>query len=195
MPKINRVWLDFETTGLEADKCGLTQLAFIIEDETGKVLEMGNFNIRPFEGCDIQRKALEITGKTYDEIMGYEDEAVVLDFFLKALAKHINPMSYDENFTIGAYNGHFDIQFLDAWMKRHNKKFFSYFNYHLVDPLAILRILRFENEVNLSSLKLAVVYEAIFDKTFDAHDAIADILATKEIYHYLLQNHIDFKRR
>ena len=200
--KISRIWLDFETTGVpdinrgvHIENIGLTQLAFVIEDEDGKVLEMGDYNICPFEGCDVQRKALEITGKNYDEIFTYEDEATVLKHFLAVVEKHINKMSYEENFTIGAYNGNFDIQFLDAWMKRHNKKFFSYFNYHMVDPLALLRILRFEKENNLESQKLSVVYKEVFGKEFDAHDAVADILATRELYYFLTENYINFQRR
>ena len=49
-----------------------------------------------------------------------------------------------------------------------------------------MRILRFEGKTNLDSLKLSSVYKAIFDEEFDAHDALADILATRKIYTYLL---------
>jgi DNA polymerase III alpha subunit (gram-positive type) len=192
---IKRLWIDFETTGLDPAECGLTQLAYIIEDHEGKILDMGDFNIKPFEGAEISRKALEVTGKTYEEIFEYEEEGIVLDLFLEVLTKHINPLSRDENFTIAGYNVQFDMRFLDEWMQRHNKKFFSYFNYHTVDPLAIMRILRFEEETNLPSLKLSSVYKAIFEKDFDAHNAIADILATKDIYYYLLEHHFTLKRR
>jgi len=192
---IHRLWIDFETGGLNPLTCGLTQLAFIIEDKDGKVLDMGDFNIKPYEGSEVSATALKVTGKTYDEVMAYEDESEVLELFLSILAKHIDPMNYNVNFTIAGYNVAFDISFLEAWMARHNKKFFSYFNYHSVDPLAVMRILRFEEETNISSLRLLNVYKAIFDKEFDAHDAIADISATREIYYYLLANHVTLKRR
>ncbi len=192
---IRKLWLDFETGGLDPAVNGLTQMAFIIEGEDGQILDAGDFNIKPFEGSVVEPAALKVTGKNYDDVMGYEDEAVVLKLFLEILKKHINPLSYDENFTVAGYNVAFDIGFLDAWMVRCNKKFFTYFNYHSVDPLAIMRILRFEGETNLKSLKLSSVYEAIFNETFNAHDALADITATREIYKFLLENHFQLKRK
>lgn len=191
---MHRIWIDFETSGLDEKTCGLTQIAFIIEDDNGKVLDMGDFNIRPFEGADIQPTALKVTNKTYDEVMSYEDEGVVLEMFLTILEKHIDKTNRDQNFTVAAYNAQFDIKFLAEWMSRHNKNFFHYFNYHSIDPLALLRILRWENEVNLPSLKLSVVYKALFDEEFDAHDAIADILATKKVYAVLADTYLKLPR-
>ena len=191
---MHRIWLDFETSGLDEKRCGLTQLAFIIEDFDGNVLDMGNFDIKPFEGAEVQPKALEVTGKTYDQVMSFEDEAVVLKLFLEILEKHIDPKIKDQNFTVAAYNAQFDIKFLAEWLARNGKNFFHYFNYHSVDPLALLRILRWENEVNLSSLKLSTVYKAVFDKEFDAHDALADILATKILYNFLKDNYLTLPR-
>lgn len=192
---MHKIWLDFETSGLDDKLCGITQLAFIIENEDGDVLDMGNYNIKPFEGALIQATALEVTGKTYDQVMSFENEAVVLEAFLFILEKHINPKMRDQNFTVAAYNSQFDVKFLSAWLERNGKNYFHYFNYHSVDPLALLRILRWENEVNLPSLKLSKVYKAIFDKEFDAHDALADILATKQVYYYLKDTYLTFPRR
>lgn len=192
---IKRLWIDFETGGLDPAVNGLTQLAFLIEDTEGNVIEKGAYDIKPFEGSVVEPKALQVTGKTFDEVMSFEDEEAILEDFLGILRKHINVLSRDENFTIAGYNVQFDIKFLEAWMSRHHKKFFSYFNYHSVDPLAILRILRFEEETNLESLKLAVAYKAIFDEEFDAHDALEDIVATQRIYHWLLGTYVDLKRR
>jgi len=185
-----RIWLDFETGGLDAKTCGLTQLAFLTVDEQGEVLDMGNFDIKPFEGSEVSPTALKVTNKTYDEVMGYEDEGIVLQLFLEILEKHINKMSRDENFTVGAYNGQFDVQFLAAWMERHNKKFFNYFNYHVNDPLALVRVLRWEGKVNIPSLKLSEVYKALFNEEFDAHDALADILATKRVHDRLVKDYL-----
>ena len=192
---MHKVWLDFETSGLDNKTCGLTQLAFIIEDEDGKVLDMGDFDIRPFEGADIQATALHVTNKTYDQVMGFEDETVVLKMFLEILKKHIDPKVRDQNFTVAAYNSQFDVGFLSAWMERNGKNYFHYFNYHSVDPLALLRILRWEHEVNLPSLKLRAVYKAIFNEDFDAHNALEDILATKKVYDYLKTRYLNLPRR
>ncbi len=193
MAVMHRIYIDKETTGLDPVVNGLTQLAFIIEDADGKILESGSFDIKPFEGSKVERKALEVTEKTYDEVMGYEDEGVVLERFLSILRRYINVMSYDENFTISGYNVAFDIGFLEAWMLRHNKKFFSYFNYRSVDPLAFLRILDWYGYTNLENYKLTTVYKAIFDEELNAHNAIDDIAASRKILKYLEETFINEK--
>lgn len=190
MSKIKKIWLDFETSGLDEKTCGITQLAFMILGEDGEVLDMGNYDIKPFEGAEIQPTALQVTGKTYDQIMGFEDEAVVLEHFLSIVLKHISKTNKDDNFTIGAYNAQFDVKFLAAWLERNKKNFFHYFNYHTNDPLAMLRILRWQGYVNIPSLKLSAAYKAVFDREFDAHDALADIMATRELYEFLIDNYI-----
>ena len=192
---MRRIYLDFETTGLDPVACGLTQMAIIIEDDDREIKEMYNFNIKPFEGAEISKKALEVTNKSYDEIMTYPDERDVLIQFLAILDKHFDRTSRDDNWTICAYNGRFDVDFLSAWMERYAKNFFTYFNYHVVDPLALLRIMRFEEETNMNSLKLGLVYKEVFDETFDAHDAMADIIATRRLYLWLVENYLNFKRR
>ncbi len=188
-----RIYIDKETTGLNPAVNGLTQMAFIIEDEDGNIVRQDSFDIRPFEGSVIEPAALKITGKSYDDVMSYEDEAVVLDRFLAILREYIKPTSYEENFTIAGYNVAFDIGFLEAWMLRHNKKFFSYFNYRSVDPLAFLRILDWYGYTNLENYKLATVYKAIFDEELNAHEALADIIATRKVLKYLEERFINEK--
>ena len=139
-----RIWMDFETGGLDAQTCGLTQMAYIIEDSNRQIAEEGVYNIRPFEGSTVDPKALQVTNKTWDQVMSFPDEGEVLADFLSKLGGHIDKFNYDQNFTVGAYNANFDMGFLSAWMDRHNKKFYNYFNYHAVDPLALGSMVRFE---------------------------------------------------
>ena len=183
------LYLDVETAGLKAEECGLTQLAFIIEID-GVERVSGAYDIKPFEGSSIERKALEVTGKTYDEVMSYPDEAKVFNTFIAVLKEFINPMVYGDDFTLVAYNAEFDQRFLIAWFERMGKKYSNYINYKKVDPLALLRILDHEGIANLSSYKLSVVYSAVFNEEFKAHDAQYDIDATRKLYKYLVSTYI-----
>ncbi len=178
-----------ETTGLDPMLCGLTQLACVIEID-GYEMMSANFDIKPFEGADIQKKALEVTGKTYDEVMNYPDEADVFVTFIEMLKVYINPMTYGDDFTLIAYNAEFDQNFLIEWFARQNKKYSNYINYRKVDPLAFLRILHIEGLANLPSYKLSDVYTAIFNETFEAHDANSDIKATIRVHKYLVDNYM-----
>ncbi len=187
---MKKIWIDFETSGLNPQTCGITQMAYLIEAEDGTIIDEGEFNIKPFEGAEIQSEALKITGKTYDEVMAYPDEKDVLEEFLGQLRLYVDKMNKEDNLTIGAYNASFDIDFLRAWIDRYHRNFFTYFNYHACDPLALLRILRWEGKVNLQSLKLKTVYEAIFNKELKAHDASADIRATYEVYQFLRKEYL-----
>ena len=180
---------DVETSGLDKELCGLTQLSGVIYIDGVQVDEF-NFDIRPFEGAEIQKKALEVTGKTYDEVMNYTEESEVFQEFIAILKKHINPMIYEDSLTPLAYNGQFDNGFMQAWFERQGKKFSNYINYRLVDPLALLRVLHLEGLTNLPSYKLSLVYKAIFDEDFKAHDSQADVKAMMKIYNYLVDNYL-----
>ena len=186
---IKRLYLDVETTGLDPVACGLTQMACVLEID-GKEMMSANFDIRPFEGAVVAKKALEVTGKSYDEVMSYPLEEVQFKVFLEMLKTYIDPMTYGDDFTLIAYNAEFDQNFMIAWFDRMGKKYSNYINYRKVDPLAFLRILHVEGLANLKSYKLLDVYNAIFDETFDAHDADADIKATIRVHKYLVENYM-----
>ena len=186
---IKKLYLDVETTGLDSKKCGLTQVAYIIEID-GNVMATGNMDVRPFEGAQITAKALEVTGKTYEEIMQYPLDEEQFKIFRAVLKTYINPMVYGDDFTLIAYNAEFDQNYLIEWFDRNGVKYSNYINYRKVDTLAILRILHAEGFANLKGYKLTEVYKAVFDEEFDAHDALADIEATKRLHEFLVENYL-----
>jgi len=184
------LFVDVESTSLDPIKGGLTELAYIIRVD-GKEVLSGFELVKPYDGADIQKRALEVTGKTYDEIMGYPDESEVFDRFITVLKEFIDPMVYGSDFTLIGYNAlTFDQLFLQEWFKRNSKKYSNYINYRVVDPLAFLRILDAQGLTNLPSYKLSEVYKAIFNKSHDSHNAKADIRATVEVYDYLCENYL-----
>ena len=88
-----------------------------------------------------------------------------------------------------AYNGKFDMDFLKSWFEKvgqvtgKNNWFGSFFNYRLVDPLAIIYGMRYAGLMpELKNFKLVTVCEHFgIDLGEAAHDALADIQATKAL--------------
>ena len=190
---MKKLFLDVETTGLNPLTCGLTQVAYIIEID-GNVMATGNMDVRPFVDAEIQQKALSVTGKTFDEIMDYPTDETQFAIFRAVLKTYIDASVYGDDFTLIAYNAEFDQNFLIEWFNRNGVKYSNYINYRKVDPLALLRILHAEGQANLKGYKLVDVYKALFNETFDAHDALADIEATRRVYYGLIETYLSKQR-
>ena len=64
---MRKLWLDVETTGLDATKNGIIQLA-CIDDKTGDTFQM---DILPYRGCFYTKEAENIHGKSEKVISKY----------------------------------------------------------------------------------------------------------------------------
>ena len=184
------IYIDTETTGLFPNKHGLTQLAAIVVID-GKEINSVNMNINPKTYCtftpEIEDVALEIQGKTREEI------ALNLksNYQFKEFVSGINPyLKEDEKFQIVGYNTSFDIGFVKAWFKDNDAKFSDYFTYKDIDVFALvkhLRLLGLMDDCENDKLSTVCKY---FSIELDAHDAMNDIVATRELYQYLVHEYI-----
>ena len=64
---IKIIFIDTETGGVNAEKSALIQLSGIIEVD-GTEKEKFNFYIKPFVNSEVNEKALEVQGRTLEEI-------------------------------------------------------------------------------------------------------------------------------
>lgn len=92
---------------------------------------------------------------------------------LQFLDKH--EISYE---TLAGYNVNFDMKFLGALMKRNNMKYTNYFNYYEIDVYGFVKYL----ELPTKNKQLSTVCDFFKVKLDNAHDALADIKATRELY-------------
>lgn len=184
--------LDFETTGVDASKHAPIEMGFILM-KGNSILHKQSVKIRPYDEAEIDPRALKHNGLTPSDLLS-EDRVTceeAINILLTEVSKHIDIIDRGDNFTIMAYNAPFDISFLEVMLARVNKSFFTYFNYHTVDPLTILRVLRYEGLINIGSLKLTEVYKAIIGSALDdAHSALADCAACKLVYDYIRTKYI-----
>ncbi len=171
-------WFDVETTGLDSSINEIIQLACIIEVD-GIVKERKEWKVRPNDFNNINPEALQVTGFTIEQLKLFPESKFVFLEFIKFLDKYIDKFDRSDKFSIGAYNGKFDCDFLQNFFKKHNHKYYgSYFNYKLIDPLAIVRWLEYNQKLTgLENNKLETLARH-FDIKIDAHDALSDIEAT-----------------
>jgi DNA polymerase III subunit epsilon len=174
-------WFDIETTGLDTSKCGIVQLAGLVEIN-GKVEDEFDFKCKPFPGDLIFDEAIVIHGLTKEIMETFDDPAVMHRNLLSVLGKHCDKFDRLDKFYPAGYNVSFDYNFLQSFFMKNNDKFFgSWFNHRRIDPLSVLWIGDLLGKYNLDNYKLETVAKH-FGVTLQAHNALSDVKATREIF-------------
>lgn len=183
------IFIDTETGGVNAEKSALIQLSGIIEVD-GTEKEKFNFYIKPFENSELNEKALEVQGRTLEELgtEKYIDESIIYKKFLEILDKYIDKYDKDDKFIVAGYNVKFDIDILKALFERNNNKFlFSYFNSSMLDPLYSVRLLQVAGMLPVLENNKLETWCKYFNIELKAHDSLQDITATKKLIEKLIE--------
>ena len=177
-------YLDVETTGLHPWHNDIQQIACLVEIN-GEVVEEFESKVRPFNMDNINEQAMKVTGVTKDELLDYPEPKIVYNQLIDLLAKYVNKYEKSDKFTPIAYNGKFDCEFLSGFFKKNDDKYYgSWFNWKLVDPLALLYIMDYKRKIALPNYKLSTACQH-FGIPLVAHDALNDIRATRELWYVL----------
>jgi len=176
------LYLDTETTGLDSLKHGLIQLALIV-DIDGEIQEEKNWHIRPFKGDLVANEALEVNGLTMEDLKGFPPADEVFKELLKFLGQYVDKFDRNDKFYPAGYNVSFDMGFLKRFFDKSGDQYFgSWFNGKQIDPLPWLIMLDWTGKLSLPNYRLAMVCEHFgIPLREKAHDALADIRATREI--------------
>ena len=183
------IFIDTETGGVNAEKSALIQLSGIIEVD-GTEKEKFNFYIKPFENSEVNEKALEVQGRTLEELgtEKYIDESIIYKKFLEILDKYIDKYDKNDKFIVAGYNVKFDIDILKALFERNNNKFlFSYFNSSMLDPLYSVRLLQVAGMLPVLENNKLETWCKYFNIELKAHDSLQDITATKKLIEKLVK--------
>ena len=183
------IFIDTETGGVNAEKSALIQLSGIIEVD-GTEKEKFNFYIKPFENSEVNEKALELQGRTLEELgtEKYIDESIIYKKFLEILDKYIDKYDKNDKFIVAGYNVKFDIDILKALFERNNNKFlFSYFNSSMLDPLYSVRLLQVAGMLPVLENNKLETWCKYFNIELKAHDSLQDITATKKLIEKLVE--------
>lgn len=177
------IFIDTETGGVNPEKASLIQLSGIIRIDK-KDVEKFNFYIKPFENSEVNEKALEVQGRTLEELKTekYIEEKEVYKQFIKLLDKYINKYDRTDKFIIAGYNVRFDVDILKAFFQRHGNNFlFSYLDSSMLDPLYSIRLLQIAEVLPVLENNKLETWCKYFGIELKAHDSLEDIEATKKL--------------
>jgi len=175
------LFFDLETTGLDPKKNGIVHIAAIaiIDGELHRF--HCKCNILPDD--EIEDDALEVTGLTRKDIAGFQSSHNAFQQFIIFMKQHIDPFDRDDKIYPAGYCVEFDMQFLREWFFKHDDKYFgSYFYYRKIDIRSLLHYLEYKGQIQCNDYKLTTVCKSLGVRLNDAHDAMADIEATLEIF-------------
>ena len=179
-------YLDCETTGKDASRHAMIELALIV-DKDGRTVGTETYTMAPFDQDEIDPEALEVNKRTVPEIRAFNDPVEMWHQITAFLRQFVDPYDKADKLQPAAYHGGFDIDFLKAlWRKADHKDsgiyFGSYFNYRLLDPARLLPWLVATGQLNLPDYKLGTVCAHYGIELGDAaHGAAADTIATREL--------------
>lgn len=140
------VYLDTETTGIDSQDCGLTQIAALMEYD-GEIIGSFDSFVQPPDDASISDEAVEITGIEPSQYSTFPSETNVYERFVTFL-NETNPV--DRKPAICAYNIAFDFEFLSGLFARHEDRICNHLSPgYSLDPLTLFSFI----SMNIPSLK------------------------------------------
>lgn len=182
------IFIDTETGGVNPEKAALIQLSGIIRIDK-KDVEKFNFYIKPFENSEVTEKALEVQGRTLEELKTdkYVEEKEVYKQFINLLDKYIDKYDKTDKFIVAGYNVRFDVDILKAFFQRHGNNFlFSYLDSSMLDPLYSIRLLQIAEVLPVLENNKLETWCKHFGIELKAHDSLEDVEATKKLIEKLI---------
>lgn len=186
------LWLDTETTGLDAKKHGVIHIAALYEEAAIPYYENAPFVFNELSnamGCKIDKEALRINGHKKKKIKKYPNSGETFNHFIDFLDHRVDKFDKEDKITIMGYNVKFDLEMLHAWAKRESYDYLgSYLDWRVVDVLVLAR-----NEWLMGRMpsdpvdfKLGTICEVYGIKPPN-HDALDDIKATRKLYFKMME--------
>lgn len=174
-------WLDVETTGKDSKKCGILQFGIIIQID-GKVVETAEFSMNPGDVL-YDPEATKIHGITKEMAQGFDNELKVFNRFMDLLDIYVSRYDKEDKFFFAGYRCGFDWDFLTEFFLRNRENYImSYFRSAQLDVITMCAHITKNLRVPVTSYTLkamCVLFEIPLD---DAHNAMADIVATFKLY-------------
>lgn len=180
------LFIDTETTGLDPIQNAVIQIAGIVEID-GVVKEEFNLLARPFPGELYSNEALNVTGRSIEEIKGFPYPADTFRTLMGIFEKYINRYDKRDKFHMVGQNPKFDYDFLARWfVKNGNRYFYAYVQYHLIDLIVASTLFKLAGLINVPDAKLGTMSKH-FGIAHDAHDALGDIKVTRELFYKYIE--------
>lgn len=181
------LYFDVETTGRDPKVNEIIQFSAIVEID-GEVKETVNWYCQPTRWENVEPEALEVTGKTIEELQTYPPASALMDGLESLFNEYIDKYDKTDKFYPAGHNVGFDLDFLQAFWKQHGDKYGtgSYQNWRSLDSRVLAHFLITAGKIpEPENIKLSTLC-AQFDIPINAHDAMSDITATRELIKKML---------
>jgi len=187
------LYFDTETTGTDFTKHEITQFAAIIEID-GKVVKEVNYKCRPTNWEAIDPQALETTGVGVEQLKTFQTPRETLRQIKELLGTYIpkyTKMPY--KFYPAGHNVQFDLEFLNKLFKDHGNDedrkwgITSYQNWRALDSRVFGNFLTAAGKLPTENMKLSTLCQH-YGIEIDAHDALSDIRATRQVIQKMMQH-------
>lgn len=182
------VWVDLETTGLEAGHHGLVEIALLFEkdgeivDKYSSKVNCGAYATRDV-ACD--PTALRINKTTVEEIAHFPEPQKVLNEIDELMHFHYN----GTRVGLAGYNvSSFDKLFLEDFYKSNNAEYWKHFHHKPIDVFELYKCLQYMGVMkptyNQKLVTLVSAFGLAEQDEIDnqAHGALWDIEKTRELW-------------
>ena len=178
------LYIDTETTGLDTATCSIWQLSGYISDTATGVSDSFDYKMRPYRNEIISKEAAAKTGATQEELDGYPSQSEVFSNFTALLSKYVDLEDWNQRVIPVGYNISFDLDFLRSWFAFNNSATLFSRNIYFpgIDVMYLAAYCLLGERSKMRNFQLSTVYEKLTGKSLaNAHNAMADIDATKEL--------------
>ena len=178
------LYIDTETTGLDTATCSIWQLSGYISDTATGVSDSFDYKMRPYRNEIISKEAAAKTGATQEELDSYPSQSEVFSNFTALLSKYVDLEDWNQRVIPVGYNISFDLDFLRSWFAFNNSATLFSRNIYFpgIDVMYLAAYCLLGERSKMRNFQLSTVYEKLTGKSLEnAHNAMADIDATKEL--------------
>jgi len=173
------LWFDCETTGVDPHRNGLIQIAALVEIDD-VVQDEINLFLRPGDIDKIEQDALDIHGYTELEIREFPEPEVSMAELQTRLAKYVDKFNKFDKFVMAGYFVRFDMDFLRALFVKLGDRYFGSWFFSVTYDVQSLIAERIVRGFRAPNYKLETMCRQ-FGIEIDAHDALSDIKATRNL--------------
>ncbi|WP_019025981.1 ribonuclease T [Colwellia piezophila] len=180
------VVIDVETAGFNAQTDALLELAASVlhlDESSGdfSIDETIQFNIEPFEGANLEPKALEFTGiDPTNPLRGAVDEGEALKTLFKMVRKKMKAAGCQRAIIV-AHNAAFDLGFLNAATERCKIKRSPFHSFVSFDTTTLAGL-----ALGQTVLAKACIAANIDFNNDEAHSALYDTEKTAELFCHIV---------
>lgn len=180
-------FLDVETSGLDAVENDIIHMAGEFDGEEF------SFKCNVLQPEKITKEALDVNGFTREQIASYDSPRNVFLKLQRMLDKKINKFDPLDKAMIIAHNASFDKEFLYQFWDKHvdrksdGKPVVYFGNYFFSSYICTMSLYAYAFSIgkmkNCGKFKLSILCEKNGIKLANAHNAVDDVMATKELYY------------